>query len=104
VADIQGIGNISGRKKWKATVTITIHASDPSNSPVANATVDAIWSGPISYAESCITDTNGQCKITSRPILNTDSMVYLEVGSLDHTTFTYQPEDNHLSSIQINSP
>jgi len=104
VADIQGIGQISGRKKWKAAVTITIHASDSDNSPVANATVDAIWSGPISYSESCTTDNNGQCNITSRPILNIDSTVYLEVGSLDHTTFTYQPEDNRLSSIQINSP
>ncbi|UCG06487.1 MAG: hypothetical protein JSV83_21705, partial [Desulfobacterales bacterium] len=102
VADLEGNTATAGKKKWKARVIITVHSSDDSS--VADATVNGSWSGSISYPDSCITDVNGQCEITSRPMLNSDKLITFDVDIVNHLTLRYQPEDNHISSISINLP
>jgi hypothetical protein len=89
--DFSGSAN-QGTKKWKATVTVTIH--DSGESPVPGATVSIQWSGGTSGTASATTDSSGQYSFTSSPVNNTDS-VTLTITSVSHATLTYSAAANH---------
>ena len=93
IHDIDGIGQPSGRKKWKATVSLTVH--DTNEVIVENAEVFGTWSGGVSGTGSCITGIEGQCSLTSRPIANLEEDVTFTVDNVTHATMSYDAEANH---------
>jgi parallel beta-helix repeat protein len=92
----------AGKKKWKAGVIITVHASDESLVP--DAAVSGTWSGSISYPGTCTTDISGQCEILSRPMLTSDTSITFTVDSVNHLTLGYEPNDNHPNPSSITIP
>ena len=91
--DIDGIGELSGKKKWKATVILRVH--DSQDRLVANAEISGTWSGGTSHTSSCITDINGECSVTSRPIPNSEMTVTFTVDNVSHVTMSYDAAANH---------
>ena len=91
VSDLDG-QSVSGKgKKWDATVTITV--ADAQQGPVAGATVNASWSdGQSGAVDSCLTDSNGQCSLTTTN-LNSQSIIFT-VNTVSHASFIYQAGDN----------
>ncbi len=93
-------GSTSGNKKfWWATVTVTAH--DNSHNPVANVTVHGTWSGGASGTSSCLTDGSGQCSATSSKMGQSDPSATFAVDSMTHASLTYEPADNHETSITV---
>jgi PKD repeat protein len=95
VADLDGIGVVSNKKFWKATVTILVQ--DQGRNPVADATVDGTWVGDVSGEGSCVTGINGLCTITSPQILRTvdaSASVSFVVSDVSHMTNVYLPSDD----------
>ncbi|TDI87126.1 MAG: DUF11 domain-containing protein [Chloroflexi bacterium] len=92
VGDLDGSSNASGKKGWKATVTITVH--DASHALVADATVSGSWSNGASGTATCTTDSSGQCSVTSKRISNSEGSVTFTVNTVTHATLTYRPADN----------
>jgi hypothetical protein len=91
----------NGRNGWKATVMITIANS---NGPVANATVSASWSNGYSGSASCVTGTSGTCSVSTGRIANSIPSVLLTVTGATHSTLTYQPSANVVSSVTVTKP
>lgn len=89
VADLDGSSNNQG-KTWTALITILIH--DNNSVPVANATVDGIWSN--GGSASCTTDGNGVCIISQSGIRKKDGSVDFSVTAVTHASLSYDPAAN----------
>jgi len=87
--DLDGATSPINSNRWRAMVTITVH--DDSEVVVAGAAVSGVWNG--STATSCTTDNNGQCVIEVS-VRKADSVTFA-VTDISHTSYTYQPADNH---------
>lgn len=92
VGDLDGSSSTAGRKRWRATVTIT--ALDNNGSSVANANVSGDWSGGTSGSASCTTDGSGVCSVTSAKIKNRRGSVTFTVSGISHATLTYNAAAN----------
>ncbi len=90
VGDLEGSARAMG-KNWKASVTISVH--DGSEAPLANASVSGSWSGGLN--DSCITDGNGQCTVSTGKIDGQVTGATFSVETLSLSGYTYQPVDNH---------
>jgi PKD repeat protein len=100
--DTMGVSALTGtgagnRNFWKATVTITVQ--DNTTQPVANATVYGVWSGGASGSSSCLTDSSGECSVTS-PKSTADSITFT-VMDVTHATLTF---DDIRKSITVYRP
>jgi hypothetical protein len=102
IGNIDGRSDSSGKKKWKATVILTVH--DSNEDTVSNAEISATWSGGTSGTDVCTTDINGNCSMTSPPIWDSDLSVDFTVDNVTHATMPYDPSMNHISFITINIP
>ncbi len=98
---------------WKAKVTVTIH--DGADSPVVqNATVSGTWSGGTSGGGSCVTNSSGQCTITSATMNNKKTSATFTVTAVSHATYSYDnvanhdpdaaPQNSNGTSITVNKP
>jgi hypothetical protein len=92
MGDLDGVSAQLNRKKWNATVTITVYDGD--QNPVANATVSGTWSGSYSSAATCTTEGNGQCSLTTGNIGRKENSVTFTADGMTHAMLTYQPADN----------
>jgi len=95
VGDLDGSSRSVG-KNWKAAVTITVH--DGNELPLASANVNFSWSGGFESMDSCVTDANGQCSLSTGKIDAQQASVTLVVDdllSLLSPSYSYDSADNH---------
>ena len=94
VGDLDGSSASSGRNKWNATVTITVH--DASHNPVSGVTVSGTWSDGNVLSDSCTTGSDGTCSVTSGDInIKKATSVTFTVTSLSGSGVTYVSTANH---------
>jgi len=93
IGDLDGRSESIHKNKWVATVTISVHEAN--ENPVADATVSGTWSGGYSSSYSCITETNGQCVVSTGPIPNPKTSVTLSIDNITHLTLLYDSTSNH---------
>ena len=99
------VGNLSAsttvrRNNWSSTVTITVHNS--SGSLVANITVTGTWSDSANGStNSCLTDSNGQCSVTTGNMKNNISSTTFTVSDLSGAGYTYDSSANMVTSITV---
>jgi PKD repeat protein len=79
------------QNSWTATVTITVHTS--SHGPLANALVNATWSG--GSTASCTTNASGRCAVSRTGIPKSTGSVSATVTTVVLATFVYKPASNH---------
>jgi PKD repeat protein len=99
IGEMNGSSAPVGRKTWAATVTIGVDGG--SGSPVGGVTVTGTWSGGTSGSGTCVTDTRGQCSITSSSANIKKASITFTVNSLTKTGWAYDPGRNTQSSITI---
>ena len=93
------VGDLDGstalvRKNWTATILITVH--DAGHAGVAEVTVSGSWSGGTGGTSTCITNTSGQCSVTSSSMNTKKSSVTFTITGLAGSTGTiYDPAANH---------
>jgi hypothetical protein len=78
---------------WTAEVVVTV--VDQAGEPVVEATVSGIWDQGEGTEQICVTDTSGQCSLTSAPIKKNINYATLVVNAVDHPDLTYVPDDDH---------
>jgi len=93
VGDLDGSAAPGAKTRWDATVTITIH--NESEGPVLGATVSGIWSGNVTGAGTCTTDSSGQCSITLDGLRTNVSSVTFTVTSVVESSSYYDSTANH---------
>jgi PKD repeat protein len=93
VGDLDGSSSVEPRGRWNATVLVVVH--DASDKPVANATVSGTWSGGTSGGGGCTTDSTGLCSVLKTNLKSNVGSVIFTVDSVAHTSYTYDPGDNH---------
>jgi titin len=93
VGDLDGSGTPAGSKRWKATITITVH--NGSHSPVSGAIITGTWSGGISGTGTCTTSAAGTCSVTSPNMRNNQPNVTFTITNVTHMTLTYNQLANH---------
>jgi hypothetical protein len=79
------------QNSWTATVTVTVHTS--SHGPLANAVVNATWSG--GSTASCTTNASGRCAVSRTGIPKSTGSVSVTVTNVVLGTFVYKPASNH---------
>jgi hypothetical protein len=84
-------GTKSGRNRWTATVTITVH--DANHVALSGVTVQGNWSN--GGTSSCTTGSNGTCQVSKSNIPSTTSSVKFTVTSLTKSGVTYLSSSNH---------
>jgi len=107
VSDLEGIASTVNKRKWSASVTITVESG--SGSPVANATVEGSWSnGTLSNA---VTDAAGVATVLSGNIDVSVPSVTFEVVNIVHESITYDAQantdadgDSDGTTIAVHSP
>jgi 5-hydroxyisourate hydrolase-like protein (transthyretin family) len=92
VADLDGQSQ-ADEDAWQARSRITILDSD--GNPAENVTVEVTLSnGSAQLERTCITDSDGRCKVKS-PVLGEESaFVSFTVQNVTHATLVYDPADN----------
>jgi subtilisin family serine protease len=106
LSDLDGSKALSGKKFWKATVTVEV--KNASGALVAGALVAGSFS---SGSGSCTTGSNGRCSITSGNInQNTASTTFMVTGatgtglSYDASANTDPDGDSNGTSITVTKP
>ena len=100
VGDLVGTSSPTGRKKWRATLTITVH--DTSEQLLANVTVTGDWSS--GGSGSCTTDAGGTCTMSKSRIARATSSVTFDVKGVIHALHNYDAQSNHVTSVDIMNP
>ncbi|HET7217096.1 MAG TPA: PKD domain-containing protein [Vicinamibacterales bacterium] len=78
---------------WKASVTAAVHGAD--ERPIAGATISASWSGGLTRAVSCVTDTTGRCTFKTSPLTMDKTSVTFSVTSVSAPLSVYTASANH---------
>ena len=92
VGDLDGVGTSTGGLRWKADVTITVHAAD--HTLLSSAQVSGSWS--VGGTSSCTTGQNGTCTVTfSNLAKNRNSSVTYTISNVTKSGYTYQKDSNH---------
>ena len=90
VSDLDGSGSRL-RYWWVWRATVDIHISDNLEEPVSAADVDIVWSD--GSVDSCITDSNGMCRIIGYQ-WGWYNSIALEVVNVYHPDLDYNPAAN----------
>lgn len=94
IGDLDGVGIDSGRSKWTAQVTITVHDAD--HNPVANATASGVFPGGRNGTSvSCVTGADGMCTVSKSNINKNTASVAFTVQNVIHASLTYDAASNH---------
>lgn len=102
VANLIGTTQVAGKSgKWEAVVTVTV--LDKSGTAVANATVQAAWSGSLTGSVSGLTGSNGQVTFNSGKLSGPGSVIF-GVNGLSHDLLVYDAPSNVVDSITISYP
>lgn len=92
IADLDKVAVWVTSTTWKGTVTITV--KDASGAVVPNATVSGAWSGGYTATVTCVTNTAGQCSVSTANLKKTVSTVTFTVTNVTHATLSYNPSAN----------
>jgi hypothetical protein len=105
VHDLSGSSDSGKGGKWHANVAVAIwdHTDPGYELPLANATVEGVWSGAFDGTGSCVTDGSGQCTINKNNIRSGD-MVTFQVTNVILDGFTYAPGYHAADSIDVTRP
>jgi hypothetical protein len=98
VESLSGTAQATGRNSWAATATITL--ADTDGRAVSGATVSGSWS--VGAADTCVTDINGRCTVTSDN-LHAKKVTFTVTG-VQHPTLPYDDALNVQTSIAIARP
>ena len=99
-SDLDGAARRTGLLSWRATVTVTVRNS--SGLPAGFATVSGSWSGGYVGSGSCTTDATGSCFLGTAGVPNAATFVTFTVGSISHSTLTYDATQNEDSDGDSN--
>lgn len=109
VGDMDGSSENSGRRRWRASVSISI--LNQNGDPESNTEVMGSWSGGASGTATCTTDSNGDCNVTSSRIKNSKSTATFTVTDVVNTSISYDstlnsdPDgDSNGTSITVGKP
>jgi len=100
VGSLTGTSANSGKKFWKATVSILV--LDASSQAVANATVSGSFT--TGGSGSCVTGSTGQCSVVSGNLARSVLTTTFNVGTISGTSMTYNSAANTLSTVNIAHP
>jgi hypothetical protein len=78
---------------WTAEVVATV--VDWAGESVVEATVSGTWDQGDGIVQSCVTDTDGECSLTSTPIKKNIKYATLTLSTVDHPDFTYKSDNDH---------
>ncbi len=92
VADLDGVSSWSSSTGWDLSVTITMHTD--AGQPLANMPVSAEWTGGLSGAVACTTDSLGQCVVAATAVPPNVTEVKLKVMGADHWYHVYRADRN----------
>jgi serine protease len=92
IADLDKAATWVTSTTWKGTVTITV--KDAGGAVVPNATVTGAWSGGYTATVTCVTNTAGQCSVSTANLKKTVTSVTFTVTNVTHATLTYYPAVN----------
>jgi subtilisin family serine protease len=88
-------------RNWTAYATVSVY--DPTTAlAMANVTVSGSFTP--GGAKTCITGSNGSCKLTSNSIALTTGSSVFTISTLSGTNMTYQSASNAVTTITINKP
>ncbi|MAT97694.1 MAG: hypothetical protein CL608_11165 [Anaerolineaceae bacterium] len=94
IADLDGSSAFTFRQfAWQATVEITVHNTD--HFPVAGAVVSGTWSGGESGPDQCVTDSNGNCSVSTDNMRRRYDDATFTVDNIVHADYTYAAISNH---------
>jgi hypothetical protein len=93
VGDLDGSKAAVNSRNWQATVTSTVH--NASHAPIANATVSGSWSGGVSGSASCVTNSAGQCSVSTGSVSTKSASVTFTVTNVSQSSYSYQSSANH---------
>jgi PKD repeat protein len=90
VGDLDGQSSVVNKKKWAATVFVTV--LDESGAPVPNATVEGSWSTGL--LSSVTTNADGLATVSSGTVDNGVASVTFTVTNIVHASLGYDPDAN----------
>jgi ABC-type Fe3+/spermidine/putrescine transport system ATPase subunit len=90
IGDLDGASNVQ-KGRWDAFGTITVH--DAAHQPVANASVNGVWSS--AGSASCSADSLGVCTIALYGLPNSTMNTTFTVHSVISGAATYSAAGNH---------
>ena len=94
ISDLDGSSAYTtNNKRWRASVTFTIHNS--SHGVVSGARVTGKWSNGATGNASCTTNSAGQCTINKPKLLTSVSSVTFTVTKVNLRGQTYSAASNH---------
>jgi hypothetical protein len=91
IGDLDGKGTNTSSIRWKAEVTITVHAAN--HQALSGAQVSGGWS--TGGTSSCTTGTGGTCTVTLSNLNRNRTSVTYTVNSVTKSGYTYQSASNH---------
>ncbi|HET7082630.1 MAG TPA: PKD domain-containing protein, partial [Candidatus Limnocylindria bacterium] len=100
-ASIGGLSSVASTRKGGWTATVTISVRDNLLAPVSGATVTGIWS--TGGSTTCTTGTAGTCTVSLNLGKKATSVMW-SLSGVTHATLTYEPDDNVVESITVNTP
>ena len=92
------IGQLTGSTSnlgstWTADVKVKV--VDASDQPVADAVVSGFWDLGDDADDTCRTDTQGECSLSSAPIRKNTKHATLTINSVEHAASTYIADDDY---------
>jgi hypothetical protein len=92
VGDLDGSVQFLSGNNWRASVVITVHASN--HEPLSAVTVSGGWSGSATGPAECTTGAAGQCSVVSGTMTQGNTATFA-VAALARPSYTYLPSANH---------
>lgn len=88
------------RSKWEAVVIITVH--DHGENALDGVLVTGTWSE--GGEATCVTGADGTCFVIKNNLKTTVPSVDFGITNLALNGYTYEPTDNHVTSITVSAP
>lgn len=93
------------RNRWDALAHVTIYEVSPADdTPIEGAMVTGVWSGAASGDGNCTTLADGTCTVSKNNIKYGRGPATFTVTGIVRGGDTYDPADNHVTSIDISQP
>ncbi|MDN5311027.1 MAG: in, partial [Methanolobus sp.] len=84
-----------------AWAVVTVKVVDSNGKPVSGATVNGIWSGPVTESVSGITAADGTVEFTSSRDKNPDGTVIFEITEVTCSGYVYDSSRNICSTVSM---
>ena len=102
VAALTADAQDASRGRWDALVTVSV--ADDQGQSISNVSVDGSWSNGARGSSNCITDSSGNCTVSSTGIKSNVGSVVFAVDSLALAGYQYDATANNSTTITISKP